>query len=113
LRQPSYEVSAKVIHELVASLHGGQNPTTTGSGGTTSINELCDLCLPYQHARGPRGRAESQTPQRSDPELGHLVSFLGQGRKIRSISTLDLPSYKRRLSWDNMALPIDWIFTSV
>jgi hypothetical protein len=47
------------------------------------------------------------------PNLGHLVSFLGQGRKIRSISTLDLPSYKRRLSWDNMALPIDWIFTSV
>ncbi len=83
--------------EQAAYLHGGQNPTVAGSSGITSINELCDLYLRYQHAKVLAGALSPRHYSDQTRSLGQLVSFLGQGRKIRNICTLDLQSYKRRL----------------
>jgi len=83
--------------EQAAYLHGGQNATIPGSSGTTSIKELCDLYLRYQHSKVLAGALTPRHYSDQTRSLGQLVSFLGEGRKIRNISTLDLQSYKRRL----------------
>ena len=83
--------------EQAAYLHGGQNATIPGSSGTTSINELCDLYLQYQHAKVLAGALTPRHYSDQTRSLGRFVCFLGQGRKIRNISTLDLQNYKRRL----------------
>ncbi len=83
--------------DQAAYLHRGQNPATTGASGATSINELCDLYLRYQHAKVLAGALTPRHYSDQTRSLSQLASFLGQGRKIRNISTLDLQSYKRRL----------------
>jgi len=83
--------------DQAAHLHGGRNPTTAGSSGTTSINELCDLHLRYQRAKVLAGALSPRNYSDQTRSLRQLVSFLGQARKIRNISTLDLQNYKRRL----------------
>ena len=83
--------------DQAAYLHGGQKPATTGASGTTSINELCDLYLRYQHSKVLAGDLTPRHYSDQTRGLCQLVSFLGEGRKIRNISTLDLQSYKRRL----------------
>ncbi len=53
--------------------------------------------LQYQHSRV---LADNMTPKHYSNQIGslnRLMSFLGQGCKIESISTLDLQHYKRKL----------------
>jgi len=83
--------------DQAAYLHGGQNGTTVRAGGTMSIRELRDLYLRYQHSKVLAGELTPRHYSDQTRSLGQLVSFLGEGRKIRNISTLDLQSYKRRL----------------
>jgi integrase len=83
--------------DQAAYLHGGQNATIPGSSSTTSIKELCDLYLRYQHSKVLAGELTPRHYSDQTRSLDQLVSFLGEGRKIRNISTLDLQSYKRRL----------------
>jgi integrase len=80
-----------------AYLHGRQRATMAGSGGNMSVKELCDLYLRYQHSKVVAGDLTPRHYSDQTRSLGQLVSFLGSGRKIRNISTLDLQSYKRRL----------------
>ena len=78
-------------------LHGCQRSIQTASNGKMTLKELCDLYLKYQHSRV---LADNLTPKHYSDQirsLNRLMSFLGQGCKIESISTLDLQNYKRKL----------------
>ena len=78
-------------------LHGCQNSIQIASNGNMTLRELCDLYLQYQHSKV---LAEDLTPKHHNDQissLSKLMSFLGQGCKIESISTLDLQNYKRKL----------------
>ena len=78
-------------------LHGWEHTTTARSSGSMTLKELCDLYLSYQHARVIAGELTPRHYSDQTSSLGKLTSFLGKGRRIRGISTLDLQNYKRRL----------------
>ena len=78
-------------------LHGAQSLMQKASNGKMTLKQLCDLFLQYQHSRV---LANNLTPKHYSDQIGslnRLMSFLGQGCKIESISTLDLQNYKRKL----------------
>ena len=80
-------------------LHGCQNnlqqPKPTGDNMT--LKQLCDMYLSYQYSKL---QANDLTPRHHKDQidsLNKLQAFLGQNRKIKGISTLDLQNYKRKL----------------
>ena len=78
-------------------LHGAQSLLQKASNGKMTLKQLCDLYSQYQHSRV---LADNLTPKHYSDQIGslnRLMSFLGQGCKIESISTLDLQNYKRKL----------------
>jgi len=78
-------------------LHGCQRSMQITSNGKMILKELCDLYLKYQDSKVLAGEL---TPKHHNDQISSvrkLISFLGQGRKIESISTLDLQNYKRKL----------------
>ncbi|MHC4595003.1 MAG: hypothetical protein ACYS19_08670, partial [Planctomycetota bacterium] len=78
-------------------LHGAQSLLQKASNGKMTLKQLCGLYLQYQHSRV---LADNLTPKHYSDQirsLNRLMSFLGQGCKIESISTLDLQNYKRKL----------------
>jgi hypothetical protein len=82
-------------------LHGRQSSTQIAAKGNMALKDLCDLYLKYQYSRVIAG---SLTPKHYNDQissLGKLMSFLDQGRRIESISALDLQNYKRRLQKTN------------
>jgi integrase len=83
--------------EQAAYLHGGQNTTIAESNGATSIKELCDLYLQYQHGKVLAGELTPRHYSDQTRSLDQLACFLGEGRKISNISTMELQNYKRRL----------------
>ena len=83
--------------DQAACLHGDRDTVTTRSSDTMSIRVLCDLYLQYQHSKVLAGELTARHYSDQTKSLAQLVSSLGEGRKIRDISTLELQSYKRRL----------------
>jgi len=85
----------------------------TTSNGKMTLKELCDLYLKYQHSRV---LASNLTPKHYNDQIGslnRLMSFLGQGCKIESISTLDLQNYKRKLQSAYTSEGHPWVTTVV
>jgi len=78
-------------------LHGCQNSIQKASNGKMTLKELCDLYLRYQHSKVLANALTAKHHNDQISSLSKLMSFLGQSRKIESISTLDLQNYKRRL----------------
>jgi len=78
-------------------LHGVQSLIQKASNGKMTLKQLCDLYLQYQHSRVLAGNLTPKHYNDQIDSLNRLMSFLGQGCKIESISTLDLQNYKRRL----------------
>lgn len=78
-------------------LHGGQNLIYDSSNGNMSLIELCDLYLQYQHSKVLANNLSPKHHNDQISSLNKLMSFLGQSRKIKNISTLDLQNYKRKL----------------
>ena len=82
---------------LATYLHGGRNLIQKASNGNMTLKELCDLYLQYQYSKV---RANDLTARHHNDQinsLNKLMAFVGPGRKIKSVSTLDLQNYKRRL----------------
>ena len=78
-------------------LHGCHRSMQMASNGKMTLKELCDLYLKYQDSKVLAGEL---TPKHHNDQISSvrkLISFLGRGRKIESISTLDLQNYKRKL----------------
>jgi len=78
-------------------LHGSQSLIQIASNGKMTLKELADLYLRYQHSRVLAGNLTPKHHNDQIGSLGKLMVFLGQGRKIESIATLDLQNYKRKL----------------
>ena len=82
----------------VTYLHGCQNSIQIASNGNMTLKELCDLYLQYQHSKV---LADDLTPKHHNDQissLSKLMSFLGQSRKIESISTLDFAKLQKETS---------------
>jgi len=77
--------------------HGYPSSTPKGSNGSMPLKELCDLYLRYQHARVLAGGITARHYTDQIRSLSRFMSFVGKGRRIRGISTLDLQNYKRKL----------------
>ncbi|MHC4721075.1 MAG: hypothetical protein ACYS6I_00050 [Planctomycetota bacterium] len=78
-------------------LHGGRNLIQKAPNGNMTLKDLCDLYLKYQLAKVHANNLTAEHHNDQIGSLSKLMSFLGQGRKIKNISTLDLQNYKRRL----------------
>jgi integrase len=78
-------------------LHGVQSLTQKASKVKMALKQLCELYLQYQHSRVLAGALTPKHYNEDIGSLGRFVSFLGQGCRIESISTLDLQNYKRKL----------------
>ena len=78
-------------------LHGGRNLIQKGSDGNMTLTELCTLYLQYQQSKVKVNELSAKHHNDQISSLKRLMSFLGQDRKIKNISTLDLQRYRRRL----------------
>ena len=78
-------------------LHGCQDSTPTAAKGNMTLKKLCELYLQYQHSKVMAGDLTPKHYNDQISSLGKSMSFVGQGRKVESISTLDLQNYKRKL----------------
>ena len=80
-------------------LHGCENnlqqQKTTGDNMT--LKQLCDIYLNYQYLKVQANDLTARHHNDQIDSLNKLNTFLGPGQKIKSISTLDLQNYKRRL----------------
>jgi integrase len=83
--------------EQATYLHGGQSSAQKSSSGSMALKQLCDLYLEYQHSKVLAGDLSARHYNDQINSLGKLMSCLGKGRKIKSISTLELQNYKRKL----------------
>jgi integrase len=78
-------------------LHGGKNLIQKASNGNMTLKQLCDFYLKYQQSKV---KADELTAKHHNDQISSLkkfMSFLGQDRRIKNISTLDLQRYKRNL----------------
>jgi len=79
-------------------LHGCKNNLKQKpTGDNMTLKQLCDMYLKYQYSKL---QANDLTVRHHNDQIGSLnklMAFLGQNRRIKSISTLDLQNYKRKL----------------
>jgi integrase len=78
-------------------LHGCQNNVQKPIGDNMTLKQLCDMYLKYQYSKL---QANDLTARHHNEQIGSLnkfMAFLCPSRKIKSISTLDLQNYKRKL----------------
>ena len=83
--------------EQAAYLHGGKQVSQKPTNDSMALKQLCDMFMKYQFCRV---QADAITARHYNDQVGSLnklKSFLGQGRRIDEISTLDLHNYKRKL----------------
>ena len=79
-------------------LHGCQNNLQQKqTGDDMTLKQLCDMYLNYQYSKVQADDLTARHHNDQIDSLNKLMTFLGSGRKIRSISTLDLQNYKRKL----------------
>ncbi len=79
-------------------LHGCKNNLQQKpTGDNMTLKQLCDMYLNYQYSKVQANDLTARHHNDQIDSLNKLMAFLGSGRKIRSISTLDLQNYKRKL----------------
>lgn len=77
-------------------LHGGQNNLQKPTGDNMTLKQLCDMYLKYQYSKLLANDLTARHHNDQIDSLNKLMAFLGQSRKIKSISTLELQNYKRK-----------------
>jgi len=79
-------------------LHGCQNNLQQKpTGDNMLLKHLCDMYLKYQYSKVQANDLTARHHNDQIDSLNKLMAFLGQNRRIKSISTLDLQNYKRKL----------------
>jgi integrase len=78
-------------------LHGGQASAQKVSNSRMTLKHLCALYLDYQHSKVRAGDLGATHYNDQIYSLDKFMAFIGKGKRIRSISTLDLQGYKRKL----------------
>ena len=83
--------------DQAAYLHGGQGKSRKISNDNITLKELCDMYLKYQFSKVQANAITAGHHNDQIGSLNKLMTFLGQSRRIKDISTLDLQNYKRKL----------------
>ncbi len=83
--------------DQASDLHGNKEQTQKKSDCEMTLKELCDLYLQYQYLKIQANALTARHHNEQIASLNKFMSFLGQGRKIDEISTLDLQNYRRKL----------------
>ena len=78
-------------------LHGYDNTLLKSANGNMTLKEICDLYLKYQHTKLKADNLTARHHNDQNRSLKKLMEFLGEGCRIKSISTLSLQNYKRSL----------------
>jgi integrase len=78
-------------------LHGCQNNLQRPTDDSMTLKQLCDMYLTYQYSKLQADDLTAKHHNDQISSLDKLMAFLGPNRKIKSISTLDLQNYKRKL----------------
>ena len=78
-------------------LHGHQENLQKPTEDHMTLKQLCEMYLKYQYSKLQANDLTANHHNEQIGSLNKLVAFLGQNRKIKSISTLDLQNYKRKL----------------
>jgi len=79
-------------------LHGPQeNVQQKPTEAHMTLKQLCDMYLKYQYSKLQANDLTASHHNEQIGSLNKLMAFMGQSRKINSISTLDLQNYKRKL----------------
>ena len=76
-------------------LHGYDSSLQESANGNMPLKELSDMYLKYQHIKLQANNLSVRHHNDQIGSLNKLMDFLGQNCKIKSISTLNLQSYKR------------------
>jgi integrase len=83
--------------DKAAYLHGSNYNSQRPVGDSMTLKQLCDMFLKYQLTKVKANAITAQHYNDQISSLNMLMSFLGQRRSIKDISTLDLQNYKRKL----------------
>ena len=83
--------------DQVAYLHGSNHTSQRPGHDSMTLKQLCDMFLKYQFTKVKANAITAQHYNDQASSLNMLMSFLGQRRSIKDISTLDLQNYKRKL----------------
>ena len=83
--------------DQAAYLHGSNQNSQKPVNDSMTLNQLCDMFLKYQFDRVKANTITAQHYNDQVSSLNKFIAFLGQSRRTKDISTLDLQSYKRKL----------------
>ena len=83
--------------DQAAYLHGSNHNSQKPVNDSMTLKQLCDMFLKYQFTKVKANAITAQHYNDQVSSLNKLMAFLGQGRRIKDISTLDLQNYKRKL----------------
>jgi len=78
-------------------LHGHQENLQKPTDDNMTLKQLCDMYLNYQYSKVQTNNLTARHHNDQIGSLKKLKAFIGQHRKIKGISTLDLQNYKRKL----------------
>jgi len=80
-----------------AYLHGSNNNFQKPVNDSMALKQLCDMFTKYQFSKLKANAITARHFNDQVASLNKLMAFLGHGRRIKDISTLDLQNYKRKL----------------
>ncbi|MHC5083109.1 MAG: tyrosine-type recombinase/integrase [Planctomycetota bacterium] len=83
--------------DQAAYLHGSNDNSQKSANDSMTLKQLCELFLKYQLSKVQANVITARHYNDQIGSLNKLMAFLGQGRRIKDISTLDLQEYKRKL----------------
>ena len=85
-------------------LHGCQNNLQKPTSDNMTLKQLCDMYLKYQYSKLQANDLTARHHNEQIESLNKLMVFMGPSRKIKSISTLDLQNYKRRIQKNHVSV---------
>ena len=83
--------------DQAAYLHKRLEKSQKPTNDTMILKQLCDMYLKYQFSKVQANAITARHYNDQISSLNKLMAFLGKGRRIKDISTLDLQNYKRKL----------------
>ena len=83
--------------DQAAYLHGSNNDSQKPVNDSMTLKQLCDMFTKHQFSKVKANAITARHFNDQVTSLNKLMAFLGQGRRIKDILTLDLQNYKRKL----------------
>jgi integrase len=83
--------------DQAAYLHGNKTNSQKLANDAMTLKQLCDMYLKYQFSKVQADAITARHYNDQISSLNKLMTFLGQSRRIKGITTLDLQNYKRKL----------------